>query len=86
MFKNSYSCFKLDKLLEKKYSVDNADYLGSSKENHTIKKKYIKIKSFLFSKYTCFLLLGMLQFNTWMWEMSWEYEFKNNTIIEDTCR
>ena len=49
---------------KKKYTVDNADYLGSSKENHTIKKKYIKIKSFLFSKYTCFLLLGMLQFNT----------------------
>jgi hypothetical protein len=42
-----------------------------------------KIKSFAFSKYTCFLLLGMLQFNTWMWEMSWENEFKNNTAIED---
>ena len=72
--------------MKKKDTVDYADYLGSSWENHRIKKKYIKIKSFVFSKYTCYLLLGMLQFNTWMWEKSWEYEFKNNTVIQDTCR
>ena len=83
MFKYSYSCFKLARLFGKKYTVDYADYLGSSLENHRIKKKYIKIKSFVFSKYTCFLLLGMHQLNTWMWEMSWENEFKNNTAIQD---
>jgi hypothetical protein len=56
---------------------------GLLKKITEFKKKNIKIKSFVFSKYTCFLPLGMLQFNTWMWEMSWENEFKNNTAIQD---
>jgi hypothetical protein len=30
VFKYSYSCFKLAKLLGKKYTVDDADYLWSS--------------------------------------------------------
>jgi hypothetical protein len=44
-----------------------------------LKKKLLKLSHCFFSKYTCFLLLGMLHFNTWMWEMSWENEFKNNS-------
>jgi hypothetical protein len=46
-------------------------------------KKILKLSHLFFSKYTCFLLLGMLQFNIWMWEMWWENEFKNNTVIQD---
>ena len=37
---------------------------GLLKKITEFKKKNIKIKLFAFSKYTCFLLLGMLQFNT----------------------
>jgi hypothetical protein len=58
LFKNSYSCFKLDKLLEKKYTVDNADYLGSSKENHTIKKNILRLSHFFFLNIHVFCYLA----------------------------
>jgi hypothetical protein len=47
------------------------------------KGKILKWSHLFFSKYTCFLLIGMFQSNIWMWEMSWENEFKNNTAIQD---
>jgi hypothetical protein len=83
VFKYSFSCFKLAKLLGKKYTVDDADYFWSSKKITEFKKKILKLSHLFFSRYTCFLLLGMFQFNIWMWEMSWENEFKNNTAIQD---
>jgi hypothetical protein len=120
VFKYSFSCFKLAKLLGIKYTVDDTDYFWSSKKitefKNVVNRKYcillmhsydgkvwwcqfgltaikkkpktntlndIKLNHLFFSKYTCFLLLGMFQFNIWMWEMSWENEFKNNTAIED---
>jgi hypothetical protein len=56
---------------------------GLLKKITEFKEKILKLSHLFFSKYTCFLLLGMLQFNIWMWEMSWENEFKNNTAIQD---
>jgi hypothetical protein len=46
------------------YFGDGFNKIGILKKITEFKKKNIKIKSFVFSKYTCFLLLGMLQFNT----------------------
>jgi hypothetical protein len=60
--KYSFSCFKLAKLLGKKYTVDDADYFWSSKKITEFKKKILKLSHLFFSRYTCFLLLGMFQF------------------------
>jgi hypothetical protein len=83
VFKYSYSCLKLAKLLGKNIQWMMQIIFGLLKKITEFKEKILKLSHLFFSKYTCFLLLGMLQFNTWMWEMSWENEFKNNTAIQD---
>jgi hypothetical protein len=63
-------------------------YLVKDTANQQMKALWKWNSNEIVSQYTKMVFVAhlkykMLQFNTWMWEMSWENEFKNNTAIQD---